>query len=269
MARIRMFYDAVTGGDFDRVKSMLAEDPDLLFAHLEDLASPAREALHAGHQDITDFLAREELRRLEEGRVPRRHLYGAIHDLGEVAHAETGYPLADQLRAVAEPVVGRFLKHEDERLRYIALMVLSLHWSLRSYRDTYAAMMFGDSDDEVRRIAVASLGSVLESSRDWDATRDLLKKLGDREEDISVREEAYEALITIWFGFDTSFKWFLKVMEAQRPFEQAEDEAGRREDWEESVRLHDQADRVWATHVDKDFVAALERGEEPGELPSF
>lgn len=169
---------------------MLVEDPGLLYAELEGDASAPREALAAAQHEITDYLAREELRRLEEGTVPHEHLYGVIHDLGEVAHFTTGYPLAEQLLAVAEPVVVRFLRHEDPLLRYIALNVLGLHWNLRASRGIFASMMFEDSDTEVRRVAAACLGFVLEQTRDWKATETLLRKFRQRNEDPSVRATA-------------------------------------------------------------------------------
>lgn len=203
--RIQAFFDAISSGNLRRVKALLAEEPQLLFADLDDRASPAREALHSEHRDITDYLAREELRRLEEGTVPREHLYGAIHDLGDVAHAGTGYPLADQLRGVAEPVVVQFLRHEDPSLRYIALNVLGLHWKLRAHRETSASMMVEDPYDDDRG----------------------------------------------------------KVMEARGPLERASNEASAREDYGWSVRLGEQAARVWEDHVDWNFIAALERGQEP------
>lgn len=262
--RVRAFFEAIAEGNLNRVKLILAEDPDLLFADLDDRSnSPAIEALDSGHPDVTDFLAREELRRVKDGTVPPKDLYGAIHDLGEVAHAGTGYPLAEQLRAEAESVVVQFLHHEDESFRYIALNVLGLHWDLRRHRETFQSMMLDDPDDDVRRMAVACLGHVLRGSRDWEASRSLLGKLRDRTEQESVKHTAYEALLETWFGSNASHRQFVKIMEARRPLERASDEAGGRGDWTLASEMWQQAGRVWQDHVDWEFIAKLERGEEP------
>jgi len=263
-ARVQALFDAIAEGNLMRVKAFLAEEPDLLFAdYLDGRASPAREALHSEQFDIADYLAREELRQLGDDTVPRDDIYGAIHDLGEVAHAETGYPLAEQLRAEAEPVVVQFLRHDDESFRYIALNVLGLHWDLRTHRETFAAMMFDDPDDAVRRLAVACLGFVLRGSRDWEATKPLLHKLRDQDEQDSTRETAYEALLDIWFGWDASHRHFLEVMKARSPLDSASREASAREEYDLSLRLGGQSDRIWEDHVDSEFIAKLERGEEP------
>ncbi len=180
--RIREFYAAIKGGDLNKVKAMLLEDPGLLYADVEEWASPAREALAAGHDDITDYLAREELRRLEVGTVPEKE-----------------------------------------------------------YRTKFESMMFDDPDEEVRRMVAASLGSVLERSRDWGAG----------------------ALLYVWFGTHAEHRFFLKVLNAEEPLERAARKASDREDYETSLRLSEEAARVWEAHVDQEFIATLERGEEP------
>lgn len=261
--RIQEFFDAISRGNLTEVRALLEGDLGLLYADLVDRNSPAIDALDSGHHDVTDYLAREEIRRLGEGAVPHQHLYRVIHDLGEVAHAETGYPLAEEFRPLAEPAVASFLHHEDPGLRYIALNVLGLHWNLQTHRGTFASMMFDDPDDDVRRMATACLGFVLERSREWEATKTLLRKLRDRNEDPSVRETAYEALLSVWFDFHFEHKYVLKVMEARRPLEQGSEEAGARNDWNLAGRLWEQAGHAWEDHIDRDFIAALERGEEP------
>jgi len=262
--RVRAFFEAIAEGNLNRVKFILAEDPDLLFADLDDRSrSPTIEALDSGHHDVTDYLAREGLRRLEEGTVPGKHLYGVIHDLGEVAHSEAGYPLAERLRAEAEPVVVQLLRDEDESFRSIAINVLGLHWDLRRHRETFQSMMLDDPDDDVRRLAVACFGYVLRGSRDWEATKPLLNKFRDKDEGHSTRETAYEALLEIWLGFDAAHQRSLEVETARGPLDTASRDASHRENYELSLQLGEQAHRIWENYIDSDFIAKLERGEEP------
>jgi len=128
----RSFLDAIKAGDLETVRQMIQSNGDLLFVIDDYYGSPVRAATNK-HAEIADFLARIELQRLREGSVPKNHLYGAIHDLGEAAHSETGYRGCESLRSEAEPVVAGFLAHDDEEIRYIAMSVLATHWDMKHY----------------------------------------------------------------------------------------------------------------------------------------
>lgn len=123
----RLFLEAINAGDLDTVGQMLQTNPDLLFIEEDYYGSSVRAATDSPHPEIADYLARFTLQRLRDTTIPNAELYHAFHDLGEAAHAETGYRGCEKLRAEAEPLVAGFLAHDDSQLRYIAISVLSTH----------------------------------------------------------------------------------------------------------------------------------------------
>jgi hypothetical protein len=205
------------------------------------------------HPEIADFLARIELQRLREGSVSKDHLYGAIHDLGETAHSETGYRGCEGLRAEAEPVVAGFLAHEDEQIRYIAMSVLALHWDLKHYAQTFQSMGRTDPDEFVRQMAVSNVGFLLRGSRDREACRFLLGIFRDPAQPACMREEAYEGLVEIWQGWDAAQAlWARKIK--QKDLLRAE--AERTGEGLQAERLSENA---WEGFVDWNFVAQVEQ----------
>ena len=141
----------------------------------------------------------DKLTLLKANRIPRREIYGLIHDFGEARFL------------AAEPQVAKLLTHRNPELRYIAIMVLALHWKMKRYRRALERLLAEDSKHHVRRIAAAGLGHVLRASRDSQAIRLLLEKLCDRAEVGSVRKTAYEAILEIWFPAERDEDWDRRV----------------------------------------------------------
>lgn len=69
--------------------------------------------------------------------------------------------------------------------------------------------------------------------------------------------------LSVWYGFWAEFRHFLKVMEARRPLERESNDASAKQDWDLAFRLSERTARAWESHVDWDFIAALERWDEP------
>ena len=149
---------------------------------------------------------RTKLKLLKANRILRHEIYGLIHDFGEARFVR------------AERQIVKLLTNRNPNLRYIAVMVLALHWRMKKYRHAFERLLAKDSDYHVRRIAAAGLGYVLRRSRDSQAIRLLMKKLFNRAEVESVRKTAYEAILEIWFrdeGWDRRVDWNL-VAEIRR-----------------------------------------------------
>ena len=128
----------------------------------------------------------EKLRALRQGEVEEEYLYALIHEFGNAGFEE------------AEEEVARFLTHSDPDLRYIAVNVLALHWGKAAYRPVFERMVFDDPDSNDRGIAARALGYLLRESRDKRATRLLIQKVRETDEDRYAIEAAYEALLDIW-----------------------------------------------------------------------
>ncbi len=203
----------------------------------------------------------KQLARLKARRVPRAELYDLLHEFGEAGFVE------------AAPEVAKFLHHRFRNMRYIAVMVLALHWYLVEYRDEYERLAKSDPKIDVRRIAVSGLGAVLKETRDPRATRFLLEKLRDNSEDGSVREASYEALLDLWFPhaqlkpqrlrkLEEAIEENLASMSSMQtasvlpgPLRTVEFESRRKK------RRGEERGGLWAAHVDWDLVMAIERGE--------
>src|SRR5437588_12927683 len=107
----RSFFEAIKAGDLETVRRMIQSDGDLLF-----YGSPVREAIDY-YPEIADFLARMELKRLEEGSFSREHLYGAMHYLVEYANSKTGNRRCDSSREEGEHEVEAFLSASRHEVR--------------------------------------------------------------------------------------------------------------------------------------------------------
>lgn len=238
----RSLTDAIKVGDLGTIRRMVESNEDLLF-----YGSPVREAIDT-QPEIADFLARIELQRLREGTVPEYHLYGAIHDLGEAAHSETGYRGCESLRAEAEPVVAGYLTHNDPAIRYIAMSVLTTHWGLTHYARAFMSMSQSDPDEFVRKIAISNVGSLLRGARDRDASRILLEIFRDPVQPAVIRGEAYESLVEIWQGYDAAHALFVRRQKDLR--------------WAEAERAGEgfqAAENAWKEFIDWNFVAQVEQ----------
>lgn len=255
---VSVFLEAVKTGDLNRVKRMLRAHPDLLFVVDDYYGSPVRASTDSPDPRVADYLAHVELGRLRDGSVPREHLYGVIHDLGEAAHFDTGYAGCDSLRREAEPVIVDFLANDDPQIRYIAISVLTVHWDLRQHAGVLKRMGLSDPAEEVRQIAVSGLGWLLRATQDKSAIQFLIGILRDSSQPEWIRETAYEGLLEVWHGFNAAHAMFLQRLEAEK-LSRAAGEGAETE--HERGQTERQAGTVWQDFVDWDWVAKLERGE--------
>jgi hypothetical protein len=252
-----LFLKAVKAGDLASVQAIVNDHSDLLLAKDDYYGSAVRAATDLPLPDVADYLAHVLLQRLREGTVPPEHLYGAIHDLGEAARVATGYRGCEHLRCEAEPVVAGFLAHDDPRMRYIAISVLSVHWDLSRHAESLKRMCLLDPDEWVRQIAVSGLGWLLRGTRDRKATHLLMGIVRDADQPEWIRETSYEGLLEIWHGADTAHRWFLEVMRGQ---EQVRAAAERAETDDATMEVERQAERVWQDFVDWEWLSQLEQG---------
>ncbi len=251
----RVFREAIKGGDLNAVRQMIHTNPDLLFIR-DETGGLMRAVTDSPNSDVADYLARSMLQRLREGTIPDAHVYSAIHFLGEAAHSETGYRGCEILRAEAEPVVAGFLVHPKPNMRYIAIMVLALHWDLSRYARAFQRISQSDVDDSVRAIALRSVGLLLRGTRDYDAARLLLSIFRDSAQEAGARETAYEGLVDVWHGSDAYYALFLRKRRAEEPLRE---EAEKAKTEGEKIEVERRLDRLWEDFVDWDFVAQVER----------
>ena len=210
----------------------------------------------------------ERLRALREDQIELDDLYSLIHDFGE-AHFIS-----------AEPDVARFLEHPDPQIRYVAVHVIAFDWGMLKYRGALEGMLVGDPDGFVRQIAASGLGHLLRESRDARVIRLLLQTLRRDDEDGSVREAAYEALLDVWLpsskpldkleGMQNRLAQTSRIVERSLALSKELGQAQLSGDSEkafaisEELRILGQAwEESWQEHVDWGAVAAIERGEVP------
>jgi hypothetical protein len=112
------------------------------------------------------------------------NVFALIHDAGEEGFIE------------ARPIIETYLRHSEAALREISLSVLTLHWQLHEHRTTVEQMAVTDASDDVRRLALYALGSLLAGSRDRKALGFLLRFVVP-EERWDIREAAYTSLLRI------------------------------------------------------------------------
>lgn len=249
-----LFLEAIKVGDLVRIRQMVQDDRDLLFINEAYYGSPVRAATDSQYPDVADYLARVMLQRLREDTIPDNRLYGAIHDLGEAAHSTTGFRGCDNLRAEAEPIVAGFLTHNNAQLRYIAVSVLSAHWDLRRYAGAFQQMSLNDPEDDVRQIALSSVGWLLRSTKDRDATRFLLSIFRDLGQDASMRQTAYEGLVEVWQGSNAATSVFVRMRRIEQPLG-AKSRAGEED---KGIGSESRTEKVWEDVVDWEFVLEVE-----------
>lgn len=247
------FLSAVKAGDLDRVRQMLAENADLLFAEDDHYGSPVRAATDL-HPGVADYLARVELVRIREGSVPPNKLYGAIHDLGEAAHSTTGYAGCERFRTEAEPTIAGFLDHREPQLRYIALNVLSFHWDLKPYVETFLWVASTDPAEDVRDMALSGAAYLARGSQHPKVTRALLAVLRDPTKDATARKSGYNDLREVWEGFDAAFRIYQLTLGKELALRDAAKERGDLES-----ELEDARQRLWDESIDWGFVESVER----------
>ena len=130
----------------------------------------------------------EEYRELMAGTY-QGDVYQLIHRFGEMDFFD------------AEPTLEALLSDPNPRLRYSALNVLALYWRRESLRGTFERLATDDPDREVRRLAVASLASILAGTRDKRGLSFLLSFIGDAPYP-DIRDTAYDAMRAI-LGYRT------------------------------------------------------------------
>jgi len=215
-----------------------------------------------GSSDLT-----EKHRALRDGQIGDEYLYDLIQEFGKV-HFVT-----------AAPDVARLLQHADPQIRYMAINVLTFDWDLLKYRDAVEPLV-ADPIYYVRQQAIMGLGYLLRGSRDVRATKLFLQKLKSVDEDGSVREAAYEALLDMWLPPSKRAPTFEQVRSGLPELSKRATttlalsrELGRAKASGDSERVLAIAeemrifvknwDESWQARVDWEAVAAIERGEPP------
>src|SRR6266513_2073240 len=195
----------------------------------------------------------EKLELLRREDASEDALRDAIHDLGE-----EGPP-------ALHPYVVPFLAHPSPLVRYQALNTLGILWALPQYAERFGEIMRTDpqEDGHVRRIAAFVLGHVLRGSRDKGAAGLLITKIRDDSEDPSVREEAYSALLKVWAHDSAKFRDYTRSYDLQKHEEQRLYDKGleakERGEKETAAALFTEADNLWKSRVDWNYVDAIKR----------
>jgi hypothetical protein len=101
-------------------------------------------------------------------------------------------------------------------------------------------MTLTDPDDDVRQIALSSVGYLRRSTKDVGTARFLLSIFQDTAQDPSMRQTAYEGLVEGWQGGDAWLAVIRKIIEAER----------------RSPGL--KRDKIWESVVNWDFVRLVE-----------
>ncbi len=119
-----------------------------------------------------------------QGRASLDEVRSLAADLGN-QHFLPGIPAALEL-----------LEHEDEIVRYNAVMSLAFEFHHTPAADKLLAMLAGDPDEDCRRVAAGALGNLCQNTKDRRVLQALAKAaLNDSDED--VRSSAYEALLIV------------------------------------------------------------------------
>ena len=93
-----------------------------------------------------DELLRTKLTALRSGEILPEELYELVHDFGHAMFVD------------AEPDVVALLDHLNERIRCIAVRVLTFHWNISRHWDRLIRLLRDDPDDEVKSFTAAGLG---------------------------------------------------------------------------------------------------------------
>jgi hypothetical protein len=101
----------------------------------------------------------------------------------------------------AKSTIESYLSDQDWRLRYVALNVLAVHWQCEDARPACERLAKFDPNREVRRLAIAGLGAILNRSRDKAGLAFLLPIIEDPTYP-DIRDTAYDAIRSI-LGYPT------------------------------------------------------------------
>lgn len=124
----------------------------------------------------------QDLAMLLRGEVPRKGLVATLHNFGEERFVD------------ALPEIRKYIISTDERLRYIALHVLTQHYQLADYARIAIDMMKNDPDEDCRLMAISGLLSLRSNTSDLYALRELAALVNNEKEDRFLRERAYRAM---------------------------------------------------------------------------
>ncbi|MBV9691258.1 MAG: hypothetical protein JO202_16280 [Ktedonobacteraceae bacterium] len=178
-------------------------DDDMALVAAEFVRSPQEEA-----EVQTELEA--DLATLRRGEIPRKGVFDTIHNFGEERFME------------ALPEIKKYIISTDERLRYIALHVLTFHYQLPDYARVAMDMMKDDPDQDCRIMAINGLLSLRRNTDDQYALKELATIVRNEEEEEFVRETAYKAMHGI-ISYDMDEQLRLSI----EPFDLAKDV-----DWE-------------------------------------
>jgi HEAT repeat protein len=122
---------------------------------------------------------------LRSGRLPLHDLPDVIHEFGEERFDE------------ALPEIVASLTSPNERVRYMALHVLTFHFQLKDYKPAAIEMLLHDPDEDCRRQAAAGLGSLMKNTEDRESLHALAQVVHNEEETEAVCASAYKSMYSI------------------------------------------------------------------------
>ncbi|HEX4208110.1 MAG TPA: HEAT repeat domain-containing protein [Ktedonobacteraceae bacterium] len=109
-------------------------------------------------------------------------LAGTIHEFGEERFTE------------ALPEITSYLTSTNERLRYMALHVLTYHFQLKDYKYAAVNMLQHDPDEECRQQAASGLGVLMKNTGDHESLHALAQAMHNEEEDDLLHLSAYRSM---------------------------------------------------------------------------
>lgn len=124
------------------------------------------------------------LNKLKKGKMPKDEIPHIISIFGKNRFLE------------AKKEVEKYIDREDEIIRYNVLSTLILDWGLKEHYKT-AIRMLNDSDEEVRGMAVACIGSLKRGTKDGESLRIVLRVFEENKNNWFMRDSAYEAILNI------------------------------------------------------------------------
>jgi len=198
-----------------------------------------------------DELLRTKLTALRSGEILPEELYELVHDFGHAMFVD------------AEPDVVALLDHLNERIRCIAVRVLTFHWNVSRHRERLISLLRDDPDDEVKSFTAAGLGFVFQNSRDPIVSQALIDKVRDRREDPLVREAAYSALREVWSpgSVDQDISDIRAEIRRSKEWDKELETAGSREEFQSKLWMWRQERLL---KIDWEFVERVERAIQGG-----
>ena len=122
---------------------------------------------------------------LRAGRLRPNSLSGVIHEFGEERFDE------------ALPEIVSSLTSPNERVRYMALHVLTFHFQLKDYKYAAIEMLLHDPDAECREQAASGLGSLMKNTGDLESLHVLAQVVHNEKEPKLTRAIAYTSMYGI------------------------------------------------------------------------